>query len=55
MCVRVQSKVIWNSVNSAIMSFALSFDDFDVYEDIDNQERCQKTTYVIQFMSRDLS
>ena len=60
-CVQVQSKVIWNSakINSAIMGFALTSDDFaglhDVYEDIDKEERCQKTTYVIQFMWRDLS
>ena len=59
LCVQVQSKVIWNSANSAIMGFALSSDDFaglhDIYEDIDKEERCQKTTYVIQFMWRDLS
>ena len=57
-CVQVQSKVIWNSANSAMMGFALTSDDFaglhDIYEDID-EERCQKTTNVIQFMWRDLS
>ena len=58
-CVQVQYKVIWNSANSAIMGFALTSDDFaglhDIYKDIDREERCQKTTYVIQFMWRDLS
>ena len=57
--VQVQSKVIWNSANSAIMGFALTSDDFaglhDIYEAIDKEDRCQKTTYVIQFMWRDLS
>ena len=59
LCVQVQSKVIWNSANSAIMGFALSSDDFaglhDTYEDIDKEERCQKTTYAIHFVWRDLS
>ena len=37
--VQVQSKVIWNSSNSAIMGFALTSDDFaglhDIYEAIE--------------------
>ncbi len=39
--------------------FALSSDNFaslhDVYEGLDTNERCQKTSYVIQFLWRDLS
>ena len=38
-CVQVQSRVIWNSANSAIMGFAMTSDDFsslhDIYEDLD--------------------
>ena len=37
----------------------MTSDDFsslhDVYEDLDQEERCQKTKYVVQFMWRDLS
>ena len=56
---QVQSRVIWNSANSAIMGFAMTSDDFsslhDIYEDLDREEQCQKTTYVVQFLWRDLS
>ena len=58
-CMQVQSRVIWNSANSAIMGFAMTSDDFsslhDIYEDLDREEQCQKTTYVVQFLWRDLS
>ena len=58
-CMQVQSRVIWNSANSAIMGFAMTSDDFsslhDVYEDLDQEEQCQKTKYNVQFMWRDLS
>ena len=54
----VQSKVVWNSANSAIVGFAMSSDVFsslhDVYEGLDLDEKCQKTTYVMQFLRRDL-
>lgn len=56
---QVQSRVIWNSANSAIMGFAMTSDDFsslhDVYAYLDQEEQCQKTTYVVQFLWRDLS
>ena len=56
---QVQSRVIWNSANSAIMGFAMSSDDYaslhDVYESLDTDEKCQKTSYIIQFLWRDLS
>ena len=39
--------------------FAMSSDDFsslhDVYEGLDLDEKCQKTTYVMQFLWRDLT
>jgi hypothetical protein len=41
------------------MGFAMSSDDFaslhDVYEGLETDEKCQKTTYVMQFLWRDLS
>ena len=56
---QVQSRVIWNSANSAIMGFAMTSDGFsslhDIYEDLDQEQRCQNTMYVVQFMWRDLS
>jgi hypothetical protein len=57
--VKVQSRVIWNSSNSAIVGFAMSSDDFislhDVYEGLQEDEKCQKTAYILQFLWRDLS
>ena len=44
---------LWNSANSAIMGFSMSSDEFsslhDIYEDLEEDEHSQKTTYVIQF------
>ena len=55
----MQSRVIWNSANSAIVGFAMSSDDFsslhDIYDGLDVNEKCQKTTYVMQFLWRDLT
>ena len=51
--------MIWNSSNSSIVGFALSSEEFislhDVYQGLSKDERCQKTTYVLQFLWRDLS
>jgi hypothetical protein len=56
---QVQSKIVWNSSNSKIVGFAMSSDDFaslhDVYEGLDRDESCQPTTYMMQFLWRDLS
>ena len=56
---QVQSKVILNSSNSSIIGFSLSSDDFislhDVYKGLSSEEKCQQTSYVIQFLWRDLS
>lgn len=55
----MQSRIVWNSANSAIVGFCMCSEDFaslhDVYEDLDEDEKSQKTTYVIQFLWRDLS
>lgn len=55
----MQSRVIWNSSNSAIIGYAISSEDFvslhDVYEGLCEDEKCQKTAYVVQFLWRDLS
>ena len=53
----MQSRVVWNSANSAIVGFAMSSDDFtslhDVYEGLEINGKCQKTTYVVQFLWRE--
>lgn len=55
----MQSKIIWNSSDSSITGFAMCSDDLislhDVYKGIIEDERCQKTVYIIQFLWRDLS
>ena len=56
---QVQSKIIWNSANSSITGYAMSSSDMaslhDVYEGLDEEEECQKTDYVLQFLWRDVS
>ena len=57
--INVQSRIIWNSSNSSIVGFSMSSDNFnslhDVYETLKEDERCQKTAYIVQFLWRDLS
>ena len=56
---KVQSRVIWNSSNSSIMGFSMSSDEFvtlhNVYEGLNDEEKCEKTSYMVQFLWRDLS
>lgn len=51
--------MVWNSANSAIVRFAMSSDDFaglhGMYQGLETDEKCQKTSYIIQFLWRDLS
>ena len=51
--------MVWNSANSSIIGFAMSSEDFaslhDVYQSLETDEKCQNTTYVVQFLWRDLS
>ncbi len=55
----MQSRVIWNSSNSSIVGYAMSSVEFislhDVYQGLNEDERCQKTSYMLQFVWRDLS
>ncbi len=48
-----------NHSNSAIIGFSMSSEDFislhDVYEGLCEDEKCQRTAYIIQFLWRDLS
>ncbi len=41
------------------MGFSMSSDEFvslhDVYEGLNDEEKCQKTSYILQFLWRDLS
>ena len=57
--VQVQSRIVWNSANSAIIGYAMSSDDFaslhDAYDGLDADQKCEKTTYVMQFLWRDLT
>ena len=57
--IQVQSRVVWNSANSSIIGFSMSSEDFsslhDFYEGLIENENCQKTAYVLQFLWRDLS
>ena len=58
-CQQVQSKIVWNSADSKIIGYAMSSSDFaslhDVYEGLDEEECCQPTSYMMQFLWRDLS
>lgn len=55
----MQSRIIWNSSNSSIIGFSMSPEEFvslhDVYEGLSEDEKSQKTAYVLQFLWRDLS
>uniref|UniRef100_A0A1X7V8N6 Transposable element P transposase-like RNase H domain-containing protein n=1 Tax=Amphimedon queenslandica TaxID=400682 RepID=A0A1X7V8N6_AMPQE len=55
----VQSKIIWNSSNSSFTGYAMSSSDMaslhDVYEGLDEEEKCKKTEYVLQFLWRDIT
>ena len=55
----MQLRLIWNSKNASVVGYALSSEDLaslhDVYESLDTDEKCQKTSYIVQFLWRDLS
>ena len=48
-----------HSTNSAIVGFSMSSDGFtslhDVYQGLEVNEKCQNTTYVIQFLWKELT
>ena len=50
---------MWNSANSTITGFAISSVDMgslhDVYEGLDEEEKCHKTEYILQLLWRDVS
>lgn len=56
---KVQSKVVWNSMNFAIKGYALSPDELpclhDVFMSIGEDFDQQKTSYILQFLWRDLT
>ena len=51
--------MIWNSANSSVTGYAMASEELsnlhDVYEQLDSEEMTQKTTYVLQFLWRDLT
>lgn len=56
---QVQSKVVWNSMNSTIKGYAMSPDELpwlhDVFMSIGEDFDQQKTSYILQFLWRDLT
>ena len=57
--VKVQSKVMWNSKNNEIIGLAVSEEELrslhDVYASVKDEEGLQMTSYILQFLWRDLS
>lgn len=57
--VHIDSRIVWNSSNSSIVGYSMSSEEFislhDVYEGLIEDEKCQKTSYMLQFLWRDLS
>ena len=57
--VKVQGKVIWNSKNNQILGLAMGSQDLsslhDVFSALDEEEKVQKTNYVLQFVWRDVT
>lgn len=56
---KVQSKVVWNSMNSTIKGYAMSPDELpclhDVFMRIGEDFEQQKASYILQFLWRDLT
>ena len=57
--VRVVARLMWNSRNQRVVGFSMSHDDManllDVYQALDPDAATQNTTYVLQFLWRDLT
>ena len=57
--VKVQGKVIWNSKNNQILGLAMASQDLSSLHDIfcvlDEEEKIQKTNYILQFVWRDVT
>ena len=57
--VRVISRLMWNSRSERVIGFAMTHEDManflDVYQTLDGDAENQCTTYIIQFLWRDLT
>ena len=57
--VRVQGNVVWNSKNNQVIELAMSQRDLpslqDVYTQLDAEDSCLETRYILQFVWRDLT
>ena len=57
--VRVVARLMWNSRNQRVVGFSMSHDDManllDVYQALDPDAATKSTTYVLQFLWRDLT
>ena len=55
---QVQSKIVWNSMNSTIRDYAMSPEELpwlhDVFMSVSEDFDQQKTSYILQFLWRDL-
>ena len=55
---QVQSKIVWNSMNSTIRGYAMSPEELpwlhDVFMSVSEDFDQQKTSYILQFLWRDL-
>ena len=57
--VRVIARLMWNSRSERILGFAMTHEDManllDVYQTLDAEAATQSTTYILQFLWRDLT
>ena len=57
--VRVVARLTWNSRNQRVVGFSMSHDDManllDVYQALDPDVATRSTTYILQFLWRDLT
>ena len=53
--VKVVARLMWNSRSQKIIRLAMNSDEMDVYFTPTSNEKTQQTTYIMQFMWRDLT
>lgn len=53
------SRLMWNSRNQQIIGLAMSLEDMsslhDIYQTYDEEAKTEQTSYVLQFLWRDLT
>ena len=57
--VRVVARLMWNSRSQRVVGFSMSHEDManllDVYQTLDSDAATKSTTYILQFLWRDLT